>query len=80
MQGGGTTLIENDTAAGMTATAAGTMTAASTDGVSFSPGGQTGDPAIRLGSLELGYEDLLVIVFVVETVSTLVLILVEVLG
>lgn len=80
MQGGGTTLIENDTAAGMTATAAGTTTAANTGGVSFSPGGQTGDPVIRLGSLELGYEDLLVLVFAVEAVSTLVLILVEVFG
>jgi hypothetical protein len=80
MQGGGTTLIENAGAAGITATTGGDVSVASTGGVSFSPGGQTGDPVIRLGSLELGYEDLLVIVFVVETVSTLVLILMEVLG
>jgi len=80
MQGGGTTLIETTGAAGMTATTAGDTTAASTGGVSFSPGGQTGDPVIQLGSLELGYEDLLVLVFAVEAVSTLALILVEVFG
>lgn len=46
--------------------------------IDFQPGGGTGKPVLRVGSTTLGYEDLLIIVGMVNLVATTVKVYAEV--
>ncbi|WP_159900739.1 hypothetical protein [Salinirussus salinus] len=70
-----TPLIETDDMAAMTAATgqaqptAGGQVGADTQPVEFTFGGAAGQPAVRVGSLTLGYQDILLVLVLLQAVT-----------